>query len=63
MDDKMRNLPCQRLQLDEIWGLIGEKQRHARPKDDRQLDDVWTFYAIDADTKLLPTFKVASATT
>jgi IS1 family transposase len=58
MDHKMRDLPCQRLQLDEIWGFIGKKQRHVRPKDDPQLGDVWTFCAIDAETKLVPAFKV-----
>jgi IS1 family transposase len=58
MDAKMRNLPCQRLQLDEIWGFIGKKQRHVRPTDDPQLGDVWTFSAIDAETKLVPAFKV-----
>ena len=58
MDRKMRNLPCQRLQLDEIWGFIGKKQRHVRPTDNPQLGDVWTFCAIDADTKLVPAFKV-----
>jgi IS1 family transposase len=58
LDRKMRDLPCQRLQLDEIWGFIGKKQRHLRPADDPQLGDVWTFCAIDAETKLVPAFKV-----
>src|SRR5437899_5088072 len=58
LDRKMRDLPCQRLQLDEIWGFIGKKQRHVRPEDDPQLGDVWTFCAIDAETKLVPAFKV-----
>ena len=26
MDAKMRNLPCTRLELDEIWGYIGKKE-------------------------------------
>ena len=32
LDRKMRNLPCQQLQFDEIWGFIGKKKRtlHAR---------------------------------
>lgn len=58
LDAKMRNLPCQHLQLDEIWGFIGKKQRHVRPTDDPQMGDVWTFCAIDAETKLVPAFKV-----
>lgn len=58
MDQKMRDLPCQRLQFDEIWGFIGKKERHVRPEDDPQYGDVWTFCAIDSDTKLVPSFKV-----
>lgn len=58
LDRKMRDLLCQLLQLDEIWGFIGKKQRHLRATDSPQLGDVWTFCAIDADTKLVPAFKV-----
>ena len=57
LDAKMRNLPCQRLEFDEVWGFIGKKQRHTRVDDDPQFGDVWTFCAIDADTKLVPSFK------
>src|SRR5260370_23579405 len=31
MDAKMRNLPCTRLECDEIWGFVGKKDRHVRP--------------------------------
>ena len=55
---KMRNLSCQNIQVDELWGFIGKKERHVRPTDDPQYGDVWTFCAIDADTKLVPSFKV-----
>jgi IS1 family transposase len=58
LDQKMRGLSCQHLQLDEIWGFIGKKERHLQPEDDPQYGDVWTFCAIDADTKLVPSFKV-----
>jgi IS1 family transposase len=57
LDEKMRNLPCRFLQLDEIWGFIGKKERHVRPDDDPQYGNVWTFCAIDAETKLVPSFK------
>jgi IS1 family transposase len=57
LDSKMRNLPCQRLEFDEVWGFIGKKQRHTRVDDDPQFGDVWTFCAIDAETKLVPSFK------
>jgi IS1 family transposase len=58
MDAKMRNLPCERLEIDEIWGFIGKKEVRVRPGDDPSLGSIWTFCAIDADTKLVPGFKV-----
>jgi IS1 family transposase len=58
LDAKMRGLSCTRLEMDEIWGFVGKKQRRVQPSDDLSLGDVWTFCAIDADTKLVPAFKV-----
>jgi IS1 family transposase len=58
LDAKMRDLPCARLEMDEIWGFVGKKDRNARAGDDAQLGSVWTFCALDADTKLVPAFKV-----
>src|ERR1700680_1468989 len=60
MGAKMRTLDCHRLETDEIWGFVGKKERHLRPSDDPQFGNVWTFCAIDADTKLVPAFKVGS---
>ncbi len=28
LDQHMRDLPCQRIQIDEIWGFVGKKQIH-----------------------------------
>lgn len=56
LDEKMRNLDCHQLQFDELWGFIGKKQGHMRPDDNPECGDVWTFCAIDADTKLVPSF-------
>jgi IS1 family transposase len=58
LDQKMRNLTCQYLQFDELWGFIGKKERHVMPEDDPSLGDVWTFCVIDAESKLVPAFKV-----
>jgi IS1 family transposase len=58
MNERMRGLSCTRLEMDEIWGFIGKKEKHVRSNDDPRMGDVWTFCAIDADTKLVPTFKV-----
>src|ERR1700731_1318202 len=59
MDDKMRNLPCRLIQVDEVWGYVGMKQRtrlHKRAKG--EVGDVWTWVALDSETKLVPTFAV-----
>ena len=57
MDAKMRDLPCTRLEMDEIWGFVGKKDRNVLPNE-TAVGSVWTFCAIDADTKLVPAFKV-----
>jgi len=58
LDAKMRDLTCHHLQFDEIWGFIGKKEKHVRPNDSPECGDVWTFCAIDSDTKVVPTFRV-----
>jgi IS1 family transposase len=57
-NDKMRNLQCNLLQFDEVWGFVGKKQKHLTVDDDPTKGDVWTFCPIDAETKLVPAFKV-----
>lgn len=58
MDEKMRDLNCQNVQVDELWGFIQKKKRNLTAADDSTRGDVWTFCAIDADTKLVPAYKV-----
>jgi IS1 family transposase len=58
LDAKMRDLTCRYLQLDEIWGFIGKKEKHLSIGDDPSMGDVWTFCAIDSETKIVPAFKV-----
>ena len=60
LDAKMRNLPCNRLEIDEVWGFVGKKEHHLKPDDDPQFGTAWTFCAIDAETKLVPAFRVDS---
>jgi IS1 family transposase len=57
MDSKMQGLECRYLQFDELWGFIGKKERHCSIDDNPEFGDVWTFCAIDAETKVVPTFK------
>ena len=58
MDETMRGLSCTRLEMDEIWGFVGKKQKNVGIEDDPSMGDVWRFCAIDADTKLVPSFLV-----
>src|SRR6202140_3979542 len=59
MDEKMRNLPCRLLQVDEVWGFIGMKQKTAFGNGrKRGVGAVWTWVALDSETKLVPTFAV-----
>ena len=61
-DNELRNLPCKRLQLDEIWCFCYAKSKNV-PKDKQGqfgYGDVWTWTAIDAETKLVPSWLVGS---
>ena len=59
VNDKMRVLDLNRLEIDEMWAFVGKKQRHVTSDDDRsRVGDTWTFVAIDAETKLVPSFLV-----
>jgi IS1 family transposase len=61
MDRDMRNLSCERIQVDEIWAFVGAKEKNVTPeKADEGWGDVWTWVAIDADTKLVPTYRVGA---
>jgi hypothetical protein len=59
MDTHMRDLSCRRIQVDEIWAYVQKKQRHVTREDDkRRVGDMWTFVALDPDTKLIPAYRV-----
>lgn len=49
------NLPCKRVQVDEIWSFVGAKQKNVTKEmaESKICGDVWTWVAIDADTKLV----------
>jgi len=59
MDAKMKVLFCNRIEVDEIWGFIGKKNKNASTADRcRGMGDIWTFLSIDPETKLMPSFLV-----
>lgn len=59
-DKTLRDLSCRRLECDEIWSFCYAKQKNVSPEHQGILGygDVWTFLAIDADTKLIPCWMV-----
>lgn len=59
-DTTLRNLPCRRLQCDEIWSFVAmkEKQVPEELKGTFGIGDVWTWTAVDAETKLVPCWHV-----
>lgn len=55
-DTALRNLPCKRIQCDEIWSFVYSKAKNVPATKFGQFGfgDVWTWTAICADTKLVP---------
>jgi IS1 family transposase len=64
LDEKMRDLPCRHVEVDEIWCYVGKKQRHVADwYESWYRGNFWTWVAIDADTKLVPTYRVSKRDT
>jgi IS1 family transposase len=63
LDERMRNLNCKHIEVDEIWSYVGKKQRHLSNTDNSfELGDQWVFVALDADSKLIPSYIVGKRT-
>jgi IS1 family transposase len=58
MDERMRNLECRYLQVDEIWTFVQKKRRNVRSGDSPEVGDQWVYVAIDAESKLIPAFRI-----
>jgi len=61
-DKVFHNLKCKRIQCDEIWSFCYAKEKNV-PEEKRGIfgyGDVWTWVALDADTKLVPSFMVGT---
>lgn len=60
-DRVMRDLPCENVQVDEIWTFVGAKRNNVTPEGrEKGWGDVWTWVGLDADTKLVPSFRVGA---
>jgi IS1 family transposase len=63
-DKTLRRLACKRIQCDEIWSFVYAKDKNApeEMKAEGQAGDVWTWTAIDADTKLIVSWMLGDRT-
>lgn len=60
LDKALVNLNCKRIQCDEIWSFIGAKEKNvpAEKRGQFVMGDIWTWVAMDADTKLIAAWTV-----
>jgi len=61
-DETLRNLSCKRIQCDEIWQFVYAKKKNVPAEKQGQFGygDVWTWVALCADTKLVPSWMVGT---
>lgn len=59
-DKTLRNLPCKRIQCDEIWSFVYAKAKNVATAKaaSEGAGDAWTWTAICADTKLVPCWMI-----
>ncbi len=63
-DEHLRNLPCRKIQCDETWGFCYAKEKNLPEELKGKLGfgDVWTWTALDADSKLIVSYLVGGRT-
>ena len=64
-DKALRDLPCQRIQCDEIWAFCYAKDKNVPASKQGQFGfgSIWTWTALDADTKLIASWMVGTRDT
>jgi transposase-like protein/IS1 family transposase len=62
LDAKMRNLRTRYFQCDEIWSYCFKKRARIRKGDSPEFGDQWVFIAMDAESKLIASFRVGKRT-
>ena len=59
-DDTVINVPSKKIQCDEIWSFVYAKQKNVPEEMEGQAGDIWTWTAIDADSKLIVSWFVGN---
>lgn len=63
LDLKMRDLPCKRIEVDEVWTFVGKKQMRLRATDPKSImGDQWIFTALCPETKIIPSHVIGKRT-
>lgn len=59
-DKALRNLRCKRIEVDELWSFVGSKEKNVAAEDKGSdfVGDVWTWVALDAESKLIPAWYI-----
>ncbi len=59
-DRVLVNLNCKRIEVDELWSFVGSKEKNvpADKKNTGTMGDVWTWGALDAESKLVPAWYI-----
>ena len=61
-DQTVRNVKARRVQCDEIWSFCYAKQKNARQAKAPFAGDIWTWTALDADSKLIIAYEIGDRT-
>lgn len=59
-DRMVRNVAAKQIQLDELWSFVGKKEKRTSREKAMGLGDVWTYYALDRDTKMVIAYRVGN---
>jgi IS1 family transposase len=53
LQEQIREVPVSQVQVDELWGFIGCKERNKRNPNDERQGDSWTFLAVERHSKTI----------
>ncbi|HEY1096633.1 MAG TPA: IS1 family transposase [Alphaproteobacteria bacterium] len=59
-DQVLRNLTCQRIEVDEIWSFVYARRQNVRPDMEVPAGDIWTWTALCPDTKLMVSWYIGN---
>jgi IS1 family transposase len=64
LNERMRQLPCKIVQVDELWTYVGKHERFLQPGDNAlEMGDQYVFVAMDSESKIIPCFRVGKRST